>query len=337
MNLILFPESSSLKNGYGIAVDIGYEILAPTEDDLIIWYTNDKDLPRYKDSDFVLSRPGLFSFQRLSNMLLNKLGTETDISDFRFIKGKKFNRIHCDDVVFYRAIRKLFPDKQINVRFHNCFSRILDRKRVLGMKMDLFFELKLRAYAMLEREIFKDKKCHKIFISDEDLKYYVSMTGCYDATVWPLKVDDSKGLNNRHEIRYDNKLIWIGGVQDHKKKSMIWFINEIFPKIRSRIPDAEFHLWGMNTLKFNSPDQNIYGHGFYSGSSIPFKDSGLFVNPDIIGGGVKLKIKTYFELGVPFITTPFGFEGYSQELVDGKYCIVVEMDKWTDTIIALLG
>ena len=36
---------------------------------------------------------------------------------------------------------------------------------------------------------------------------------------------------------------------------------------------------------------------------------------------------------IPFITTPFGFEGYSTSLIDDFFCVVKEGEKWSETII----
>jgi hypothetical protein len=336
MNLILFPESANLKNGYGIAVDYAYDKLQPTADDLIIWYTNEKTLPKFKLGDIVLRRPGIFSFKRLKNMALNKLGAEVVLSDLDIIKNMTFNNIYCDDVIFYRAIRKLFPEKYITVRFHNCFARIQDRKNILKIRENFMFEVKLSEYQKLEREVFRDNNVHKIFLSEEDKAYYTLMTRRSDCSVWPFKVDKRKAEKNREKVIFDNKLVWFGGLQDHKMGSMNWFIEDVLPKIKLEIPDLEFHLWGMNTKKLDNPESNIFGHGYYPNEGVPLKNTALFINPDIIGGGIKLKLKSYYEEGVVFITSPFGFEGYSSKLIDNKYCIVADLENWSKVIIATL-
>lgn len=52
----------------------------------------------------------------------------------------------------------------------------------------------------------------------------------------------------------------------------------------------------------------------------------------------KNKIVNIFQRrGVPFISTPFGFEGYSKKLIDNKYCFITETDKWVVTIKRLFG
>jgi hypothetical protein len=136
-------------------------------------------------------------------------------------------------------------------------------------------------------------------------------------------------------IKLNRKIVWFGGIESHKTQSICWFINDIFKEVRKKIPDMEFHLYGNNTKKFSNPINGIYGHGHYAGKEFPMKSNALFINPDIIGGGIKLKLITYLNEKVVFLSTPFGFEGYDKELIDGKYCIVKEPDRWTETIIRM--
>lgn len=335
MNLYIFPESAMTTNGYGIVVDNDYAILSPSTFDMVVWYTNRTHHKRLEKQHHLLKRPGKICIKRLSNMLKNNAGSEAVYTDFDFLDNLEFEKIFCGDVLFYRAMRKRFPQKQLVVRFHNCFSRILDRKHLLKISLDLKFVIDLKAMYKLEQEIFLDSNVHKIFLSEEDYTYYKLMTGKSDATIWPVNVDIEKGRPNRYQY-YNNKLIWAGGIESHKKKSVEWFIKEVWPKIREKNPQAEFHLWGMRTKQFDNSKLNIFGHGFFNGDGLPIKNEGLYINPDIIGGGVKIKIKTFLEEGVSFISTPFGFEGFSNEFIDNKYCIVKEKDSWEESIISYL-
>lgn len=61
----------------------------------------------------------------------------------------------------------------------------------------------------------------------------------------------------------------------------------------------------------------------------------LYINPDIIGGGIKLKLQTLIEAGVPFISSVFGFEGYSHSIIDNRYIIVEEEANWVKKLLNL--
>jgi hypothetical protein len=337
MNLYLFPESAIENNGYGIVVNKDYETLFPEKSDCIVWYAkNSKYNLKYKPTDYILKRPGLINIKRFKNIFLNKPGVEVTMKELSFLKNQKFDYIFCGDVCFYRAIRKLFSNNHITVRFHNCFSRILYRKKLLNISLGFKFNLNLYSISKLEQEIFLDRYTEKIFISEEDKHFYELMTGYNDGKIWPIKVNREKKYKNRVAIKFFDKIVWFGGVEAHKERSLNWFIKSVFPKIKNEINNIEFHLWGQNTQRYNKPKEKIYGHGVYTGESLPLKHSALFINPDIIGGGVKIKLKTYFEEEVVFISTPYGYEGYDRNFIDNKYCFVVESDKWVEQIIAIL-
>lgn len=339
MNLYLFPEAACLNNGYGIGVEFAYNKLKPSSEDLVVWYT---DQPRdvmlhVNNSDVILSKNKFFSMRSVLNILEGKDRTELPINGLGFLKGLEFDTIHCDEVIFYRALRHLFPEKQISLRLHNCFSRIYDRKKMIGVKLDWKYETKLKNMYVLEREIFLDKNVHKIFISDEDRFYYTSTFGkSSDSETWAYIPNHDKVLKSREqEVQLNHKLVWFGGVESHKAASIQWFISDVLPKVRESVNDVEFHLYGKNTEKFNNPENSIFGNGFYKGDGFPMSNS-LYVNPDIIGGGIKLKLMDLFEGGIPFISSPFGYEGYSQDLIDFKFCHVVESDMWADYIVKLI-
>jgi len=338
MNLYLFPEAACKHDGYGIGVAHDYLRYSPKEDDIIVWYSSysPSQIIYLRPSDTVISRFGLLTYRSIKNILCGKIRSELSIKDLSFLKDYPIDNIYCDDVLFYRTIRKLFPKKHIYVRFHNCFSRIYIRNLFLKHNVGLKYSITLKNETKLENEIFNDRNVYKIFITDEDRDFYRSMYGIVsDSETWSLVPELSLINSNRRKICFSNKLVWFGGIESHKECSVLWFINEVLPKIKKKVPSVEFHLWGKNTEKFANESSAVYGHGFYQGNGLPMEDC-LYLNPDITGGGIKLKLITLLENGAPFISTPFGFEGYSKELVDGEYCHVVEEDNWVETIIDLL-
>lgn len=338
MNLYLFPESANRNNGYGVAVERDYLRIHPAEDDFIVWYTilENKDIGYKKNKDIIIKKNRMMSVKSICNVIAGKDRTELLIKELSFLQGMSFDKIFCGDTIFYNAIRALFPDNYLHVRFHNCFARIYDRKQLLGQKLDWKFNMKLENMYKLERKIFNDANTYKIFISDEDREYYTSMYGKKnDSETWMMNVDLELMKNSRRPIKIDHTITWFGGVESHKLASLRWFIKDIFPVVQKAVPDVEFHLWGRGTEKFSSQNKGIFAHGFFTGNGIP-DNNAIFINPDLIGGGVKIKLLTLIENGIPFISTPFGFEGYSENLIDGKYIIVVEEQHWADKIIEII-
>lgn len=338
MNLFLFPEAANCNNGYGFAVERDFLRLQPLKDDIIVWYTILKkdDMHYIRDNDIIIQKNKMLSPKSVYNIIFGKDRTELLAKELIFLRGKSFDKIFCGDTIFYNAIRELFPNTYLHVRFHNCFARICDRKNLLGRTLDWKYDRKLKSMYKTERKIFNDLNAYKIFISDEDRDYYVSMFGRNDDSESWLMEPDLFSMNKyRNDFRYEKKIVWFGGVESHKKASLEWFVNEVFPCILSKIPEVEFHLWGRGTDNYDNQSQHIYGHGFFDGDGVPLNNA-LYINPDIIGGGVKIKLLNLIEAGVPFISSYFGFEGYSHDLIDNKYIIVEEEDKWAERIIEIL-
>lgn len=338
MNLYIFPEAASSTNGYGIGVATAYLRLDIKPEDMVVWMTTTpkEKMMFLRDQDIIIQRPKMLSLKSVVNTIKGTNRSELNASDLSFLKGKCFDNIYCDEVIFFRALRKIYPDQLITVRLHNCFARIYDRLRLLRRNVDLKFKITLRNMYKLERDVFNDNNSFKIFISNEDRDYYTSHYGkTSDSSVFDYSVNRQQAKANRLPLSLDNRLIWYGGVESHKQASVEWFIADVFPRIKSAMPDIEFHLWGNNTAQFDNPSGKIFGHGFFEGDGMPSQTS-LYVNPDIIGGGIKLKLMYLIESGLPVISTPFGFEGYSHDIIDNEYCIVQNDDKWVEYIIDYL-
>lgn len=339
MNLYLFPALASYDDGYGIAVEYDFRQCSPSDQDIVVWRRRyNKVSPLYvKENHYIINQNPYFSWRSVINTLKRTNRSEISIDDLSFLKGKCFDKIFCGDVCYYNAIRSLFPNKEITVRFHNCFARILDRKKIICRHLDLMYSITLSNMYRLERTILNDPNVHKIFISEEDRTYYTLHFGRFqDSSIWQVLPSKEKMQSNHTDLTLNPVLVWFGGVDSHKKASVDWFVEYVYCKVRKEIPEIQFHLYGANTDKFDCPELGIYGHGYYKGKDhMPIKNA-LYINPDIIGGGVKMKLITYFENGVPFISSVFGFEGFPHSLVDNKYCFVAEESEWASTIVRIL-
>ena len=334
MKLFVFPESPVPDNGFGIAVADAYKQLKPKEEDVVVWYTTKRDFTELRSQDHLMEKAPITSLWRVFNVIRNHPSHELPPSQLSFLKKYDFDEIHCDDTTFFRPLRHLFPDKHINVRFHNSYARIEDRRRLLHISVGAKFRLVLSAYYDTERFIMNDRNSTKIFLTVEDRNYYCSHFGITsDSYVWPgMEYEKLNGLRSYCETNAIDRVVWFGGIESHKVRSVWWFIQDVLPQVRSTLPEVTFHLYGAGTQQFDNPEEGIFGHGFFDGKGIPDKGHSLYVNPDIVGSGIKLKLLTYLHEGVPFITTPFGFEGYPQNLAD-NYCIISEQPHWAEDIV----
>lgn len=234
--------------------------------------------------------------------------------------------VFCGDTCMYPSLRKRFPDAWMAVRFHNVYAtsvlRIIQHGMWMASPMVMW---EMARYLRLEMEIFGDRKVIPVFLCREEAAFFRSLhpaRRCFVKAVAPRRVT---------EPRLDpvRRLVWLGGLSGHKLVSMRCFLRDAWPLIRSRNPGLELDLHGMGTEQFKGYP-GVNARGVWRGSGWPAGCDALFVNPDYVGGGVKIKLLDYIEAGIPFISTPEGAQGVRVPSMRGW--MVLPMDGWPTAI-----
>lgn len=90
-----------------------------------------------------------------------------------------------------------------------------------------------------------------------------------------------------------------------------WLINEIWPKVIARNPDAELKLAGRNMPEWllNSGTESIKVIGEVENASDFMNSNAIMVVPLLSGSGMKVKIIEGMACGNAIVTTPVGAEG----------------------------
>jgi len=94
-------------------------------------------------------------------------------------------------------------------------------------------------------------------------------------------------------------------------EAMDWFINEIWSKIHSELPQYHFHFAGrsMPHRFTNSNSQNISCHGEVESSEDFMRNHGIMIVPLRSGSGIRVKILEAFAMGIPVIATELAVRG----------------------------
>ncbi len=122
-----------------------------------------------------------------------------------------------------------------------------------------------------------------------------------------------------------NGILFIGGFQHGPNTdAVLWFLTDIFPIVRSWIPDLRFHIIGTNP-----PDEirdracdHIIVEGFVEDVEEQFASRRLSIAPLRYGSGVKGKINQSMAYGLPCVATPAAAEG--MDLKWGSEIMVAE-------------
>ncbi|MQP75594.1 glycosyltransferase [Stenotrophomonas sp. MYb238] len=141
-------------------------------------------------------------------------------------------------------------------------------------------------------------------------------------------------LSNLHEVagqgldwaqRHD--LVFVGGFRHPPNlDAMQWFIGEVFPRIRQRLPQVRFHCIGadvpdsLQALAAGQPGVQVHG---YVPDVVPWMAGGrIAVAPLRFGAGVKGKINLSMAHGQPVVATSCAAEG--MHLRDGQDVLVAD-------------
>jgi glycosyltransferase involved in cell wall biosynthesis len=102
-----------------------------------------------------------------------------------------------------------------------------------------------------------------------------------------------------------------------------YFIGDIWPVVRSRVPDARFTVLGRGEAQMRArwgSDPSIRFTGWVESVEPWFGQSRAMVVPLRSGSGMRVKILDAFARGVPVVATSIGIEGIAA--VDGRHALV---------------
>lgn len=132
-------------------------------------------------------------------------------------------------------------------------------------------------------------------------------------------------------------IMFIGGfMHTPNEDAMLWFVEEIWPIIKTKIENPHFYIVGSHPSDrikaLAAPDITVTG--FVEDVAPFFTKARVFVSPLRYGAGVKGKIGQSLSFGLPVVTTDIGAEGMG--LVDGENSLIADdVDTFASKVIEL--
>jgi hypothetical protein len=114
---------------------------------------------------------------------------------------------------------------------------------------------------------------------------------------------------------------------------MRYFIRRVYLPLRRKRQEVSLTIIGAGGGCFHDPTVGIEALGFVPHLDYKGFAGALFVNPDIVGGGVKLKMREFYSHGVNCISTILGIEGFSS-LLGWRGLIVRPIEQWLSYLLA---
>lgn len=165
-----------------------------------------------------------------------------------------------------------------------------------------------------------------VLVSNADIDYFHS----YSVNTKSLRLH-SNGVYCMEQLppKYDPmKICFIGNMRTlQNQDAVIHFVNDIFPIILKKIPNAKFYIIGAQPstrIRALSSD-NVIVSGYVDDLYSEISDSCVSVAPVRVAAGIQNKVLVAMGCGVPVILTPLISQAIN-ELKSGENCIIENED-----------
>ncbi len=164
-----------------------------------------------------------------------------------------------------------------------------------------------------------------VLVSQADVDYLKAKSdgGGRSLAMYTNGVDTMERLPESYDV---NKICFIGNMRSMQNQdAVIYFVNDIFPLIKKRKPNAKFHIVGSlppaNITALASRD--VIVTGFVDDLQAYISDSCLAVAPVRVAAGIQNKVLVAMGCGLPVVMTSLISQAVP-ELSDGDNCLICD-------------
>ncbi len=136
-------------------------------------------------------------------------------------------------------------------------------------------------------------------------------------------------------------LIYTGGMNMFANRDAVtYFLDEIWPLIRKRVPDTRFFAVGQDPPKelkaYAERDPNVVVTGFVDDIRPYVRKAAVYVVPLRVGGGTRLKVLDAMAMGKAIVSTSIGCEGIAVK--PGEHLMTADSpETFAQATVTLLG
>lgn len=254
------------------------------------------------------------------------------------LSSESFDLVICDTVVM--APHTIGHTDVASVLFqHNVEAQILRRHATIASRIPkrLYMRDQWRKMSRFEADC-GGKFDAVIAVSELDKKLFEEDYGWSHVRAIDTAVDteffqdESRGVQNR--VTFLGSMDWMPN-QDGVK----WFVENVWNRIRTVRPEAEFHVIGRNPpadIVRLSSRPGVIIQGGVDDVRPYLAETTAFVVPLLVGGGTRLKIFEAMASGCAVVSTNIGAEGLS--VVPGEHFLAAdEPQLFADAVVKLLS
>jgi glycosyltransferase involved in cell wall biosynthesis len=107
-------------------------------------------------------------------------------------------------------------------------------------------------------------------------------------------------------------MLFVGGTMGINVHGVTWFIEQVLPAVRRRVPDAELWLVGGIGSRVGSKAPGVRRFGFVEAPGELYRRAAVVINPQQFGTGLSIKSVDALLHGRPLVTTASGARGLEE-------------------------
>jgi glycosyltransferase involved in cell wall biosynthesis len=257
------------------------------------------------------------------------------------LKVKEFDFIQLESIFLgnYISLIRKYSKAKITVRTHNAEHLIWERMIANegGFLKKKYLRLQTARLKKFEKDVLQSVDAI-VTITDVDKQYfkkwgvktpfYVSPTGIQ---LQQYQVNHTEELPN--SVFHFGSMDWMPN-----EEAVLWFINNVWDKVLSKIPQAKFYIIGRGmsdkVLTLNKP--NVVVIGKIQHADKVYHHFSVMVVPLLSGSGMRIKMIEGMAFAKPIVSTSIGAEGIA--VTTAKNCILADnADDFANAVIEVLN
>lgn len=273
------------------------------------------DLERYFTSDLLRQIKTICDSEPVDIIQCEGLAFSTYVSQLRKITGAKIVlRAHNIEYRIKYMMSKREKDPVRRWYLRNLSDRIMKLESDSRRLFDAII-----AISWPDAEWFR--------LLDGRAPVFVASTGI------STRVNHKAQKNGQYNVGFIGSLDWQPNID-----GILWFINEVWPLVTDRLPEACLHIAGRNADPGTAEKltgENITFHGEIDDSLLYTSSMNLMIAPLFSGSGMRIKIIESMSAGIPVVASPVAATGLPVK--DGKDIMIAgSSEKFSNSIVTLL-
>ncbi|HUR17416.1 MAG TPA: glycosyltransferase family 4 protein [Acidimicrobiales bacterium] len=247
-----------------------------------------------------------------------------------------------ENLAFVRAVKRIDPAVPLTAFLYDVLSQSMGRQLLVDERdAARRFARKCNRALVVRQERKRLNECAAIFVLSEKDRAILENIGVR-APIHVLDPLVSFGLEMSPGPvgRMKKKILFTGAMHRPENfRSMLWFIDQVWPAVLDRAPDATLVVAGADPPEIlrRRSSSSVTITGFVPDLRSFYEDADVFVAPLLTGAGVKFKILDAMGAGLPVVATPVAVEGIVEESGPSLFALIsVDPDEIAKSIIALI-